>query len=148
MNLFSQLQKCLLYNEHCLFEKREIRQSTGRKKLSEKKFILFFIYLIYLFIIYFREREREHERWEPYHPEHAQSHLILEAKQGSGLVIVLGWETHISKYHIVGTPGWAAAFDSGHDPGIPRSNPVLGSWRSLLLPLPGSLPLSLCVCLS
>ena len=58
MNMFFQLQKCLLYNEHCLFEKREIRQSIARKKMSEKKFVYFMVYISDLFIIYFRERER------------------------------------------------------------------------------------------
>ena len=31
------------------------------------------------------------DRLQPYHPEHAQSRLILEAKQGRAC-LVLGWE--------------------------------------------------------
>ena len=41
---------------------------------------------------------------------------------------------------------WASAFGSGHDPGVLGSSPASGSPpRSLLLPLPVSLPLSLCL---
>ena len=47
--------------------------------------------------------------------------------------------------HQSGTPGWlsgwASAFGSERDPGVPGSSPT---W-SLLLPLPVSLPLSVCL---
>ena len=55
---------------------------------------------------------------------------------------------------LTGLPGWFSSlvppFGPGHDPGVPGSSPMSGSlpaW-SLLLLLPVSLPLSLCVCLS
>ena len=55
------------------------------------------------------------------------------------------------KFPSGGIPGWrsglAPAFGPGRDPGDPGSNPTSGfdgAW-SLLLPLPVSLPLSLCV---
>ena len=42
--------------------------------------------------------------------------------------------------------GWASVFGSGCDPGVLGSNPISGSPQgSLLLPLPMSLPLSLCL---
>ena len=49
-----------------------------------------------------------------------------------------------------GTPGglrgWGSAFGSGRDPGDPGMESSIGLPRgSLLLPLPGSLPLSLCL---
>ena len=56
-----------------------------------------------------------------------------------------------SKMPKTGIPGWrsglAPAFGPGRDPGDPGLSPTSGSHaRSLLLPLPVSLPLSLSLC--